>query len=225
MSIWSKLTDSEDGTVNQEMVKKYKGTWVGIKYENYPTVYGIYRGVNDEGFHTIDTKKGVVKLAQNTDADVFVPQLEAGYYETENSVCYLRRNPYRQYRRGLSTESIFVEKMGDSIYNGFIKISNKFDTCIEEVLTHINTKDVQLNAAIETLNAKNKLVQRLNRDFMISLNHHENTADTYSLWTGRCLVGFVDNKSRVINLVNDIFKQELADNYYSICPTYTLRTV
>jgi len=86
MKQWQNLTDMlKNQDVFDEMSKKYKNTILGIK-TNVKSIYATFIG-NDDMFVFRDEHGQQLKIADNTDMEIFIPNPEKGLYNTPLVAC------------------------------------------------------------------------------------------------------------------------------------------
>ena len=104
-----------------EMTKKYRETWLKLDYDG-KSLLAFYR-YYDNGYHYFrDETGGELRLAMDTDADISIFMPRRGLYNTKVGVVFFVRNPFRQYRRGISKDSASATRLyyilsGHEVYN------------------------------------------------------------------------------------------------------------
>lgn len=216
MNIWSNLTDLfNDNDIVNEMSKKYRNTVLALKKDKRET-YATYKGF--EGFHEFRDENDVaLRLAVNTDCQVTIPIIQRGLYNTKTGAVFASRIPYRQYRKGLSKESIQICTLSDfafrnGAFNGNQPV-NRFGILIFDVL---NRKDItyKLEEALQMLSKYGSVA--MTRDFGIALPHTDMVGDV-ALWMGCYHIGAIDTKSKTIHVINTVFHQEVLDSMHTWC--------
>lgn len=220
MSIWSNLTDLfKDGDdIAGEMVKKYRGTILAIKNAKQ-VVYARYRGCND--FHVFHDANDIeLKLTHDTSCEVTIPQLDRGLYNTSKGAVYVKRNPFRQYKKGLSKDTHHITSISQYAFNSpNADLYNYFDTFAYEALLN-KDNECDLDAAFEGLEKYGAVA--MNRQFALALSHRTATQDPY-LWMNCYPIGTVNRENRTITVLNQTFLQEILDTRYKWCPNYVVR--
>ena len=217
MKTWQNLTDllfEED--VNAEMVKKYRGTVLGILNNSTP-IYATYQGVSNKGYHCfMDSNTVSLNLSKETDCTVFIPKIAKGLYNTEKDCVFVSRNPYRQYKRGLTRDSVCIEPLSAYVIGG--QTSNQFSNTIFQVLDSSKQTEVSLQEAITHLT--NVPSYAINREFAVTLPHSTIQDCDASLWLHTNFIGVV--RGKIIQVINPIFTQEILDSQDSWCSDYTV---
>jgi hypothetical protein len=192
------------------MSKKYKNTFLGIKYQD-KTFYAKFLGLDGKGIFVFrDSDGGTLRLNFDTEAEVFIPQIKRGLFTHKDQVYYVERNPYRQYRRGINSDSHKISSLH--------KMISLRQPVVDIDPVIYGSFEIQPNRLLDTA----KLIcdgyseSILTRDFALTLNHFG--TEGYSLWYHLCFVGFVTDNT--IKVENDIFRQEILDTQRTWCPNY-----
>ena len=204
--VWKNLTDmfTNEDIVN-EMTKKYRETWLKLDYDG-KSLLAFYR-YYENGYHYFkDETGGELRLSMDTDADIGIFMPRRGLYNTKVGVVFFVRNPYRQYRRGISKDSASVTRLyyilsGHAVYNELPY--HIWDIAKRELQTPMT-----LDQGLQVL--KEKADVALSREFAISLNHLTDDTNTFSLFYEDTYIGKIkDNK---ISIITPVFYQEVVDN-------------
>lgn len=221
MKPWQNLTHFENpNDIANEMVKKYRNTILRIVYGER-TIYAWYKGYTPEGTHIFN--QGVnntapnITLTQDTDCLVEIPQFEKGYRQIDEHAYYIKRLPYRQFRKGLNSENTHINSLFWCLFYGN---DNYFQDTILQML-EAPIPDANVDAGIQALQTGAK-TYALSLDFAISHNHAEVDPKSFSLFFGFDFVGFVYPETKTIKVANEIFMQEIVDNKQALCPDYKL---
>jgi len=129
MKQWQNLTDmfKDDDDVSDEMIKKYKNTVLGIKIPTV-TVFATFVGFADNGMFLFKTKEQhTIKLSNDTEAEIFIPNPEKGLYNSPKGALFFQRHPKRQWKRGLNGENTQIFNVHiDFLPNTMIGGGNSF---------------------------------------------------------------------------------------------------
>lgn len=205
MRNWQNLTALfEEGEVNDEMRKKYQGSILGIRTPSNKTVYATYDRYR-EGFHVFrDREGGVLKLAPETECEVFIAFPEKGLYNTPTGMVYFRRLPYRQYRKGITEENSYLSDVLIDVLTG-----NRSGNAVMQRIKHVLECQYppHIDAAIEMLTALPSVA--LDRSFGISLPYTEGETTPFVYFLNN-VIGFIRGTDVVIK--NPVFFQEAIDS-------------
>jgi len=218
MKQWQNLTDMlTNQDVFDEMSKKYKNTILGIK-TNVKSIYATFIG-NDDMFVFRDEHGQQLKIADNTDMEIFIPNPEKGLYNTPYGAMMYQRNPKRQWKRGLNAENVQVFSINLSVtHRGRPQANtNKFDIAWSHILPEETNQPITMAEALER--AKERGSAAINRTYGVVL--HPKEPDGFVLLHHRYQIGTV--RDGVIKVLNNIFRQEVLDTCNQWCPTYEVR--
>lgn len=216
---WKNLTDmftNED--IASEMGKKYRETWLKLDHggKSLLVFYRFY----DNGYHYFkDEQGGEIRLSMDTDADISIFMPRRGLYNTKFGVVFFVRNPYRQYRRGISKDSASSTRLyyilsGHDVYNE-----------LHQHIWDIAKREMQVSLSLEQglQVLKEKADVALSREFAVSLNHLSDDTDAFSLFYEDTYIGQIkDNK---IKIITPVFYQEVLDNSHIWGQQYTVELV
>lgn len=216
MKQWQKLTDMVNNTdIVDEMIKKYKNTILGIRTPTN-SIYAYYIGTNNDGMFLFrDHNEQHLKIAKNTDMEIFIPNPEKGLYNTKYGAVMYQRNPKRQWKRGLNSENVQAFTIVQTItHRGRPSAQqNKFDIVWNDILTNENDSILMSNAKeiADDLGSA-----AINRTYGIVLHPTEKFG--YILMHHKYQIGIIENNK--IRIMNKIFRQEVLDTQNQWCPTY-----
>ena len=215
---WQKLTDmTKPQDVQSEMLKKYRQTVLGVSDEK-TTFYGWYRGIDEDGFHSFTgvNNGDHVRLADDTNYQVYIPEIKRGLYNTpDNGVVMAVRWPRRQYRRGCNRDSHCIISIHLELLGGLVE--NKFDSFIKHVLAPQQDKKIEDALPIVEVHGS----YALNRDFAVVLNFVDTDPNRYYLLYHHAIVGMIGEKD--ITILNPAFKQEIFEALPVITSYYSLK--
>lgn len=216
MQTWQDLTDMfKTADILQEMKKKYVNTYLGIKH-NDSTTYVKYKGYSDSNQQIfIDKNNEILFLNLDTAFDVFIPTLTKQVVNTNKGVYYVYRNPFRQFKRGLSEETHSISKLSSActphkdtifLYRPYL---NEFNAFIFEVLENKN-KIYSLEASLDLCDKYSSWA--LNKTFSLILNPKTMDSDIYLLCLLDCPVAWLNKKEKTISVFAHEFLQEILDH-------------
>lgn len=217
--VWKNLTDmftNED--IVSEMTKKYRETWLKLEY-NGKSLLAYYRYF-DQGYHYFrDEQGGEIRLSMDTDADISIFMPRRGLYNTKVGVVFFVRNPFRQYRRGISKDSASATRLY-YILSGH-EVYNELQYHIWDIAKRELQTPMTLDQGLQVL--KEKADVALSREFAISLNHLTDDVNTFSLFYEDTYIGKIkDNK---ISIITPVFYQEVVDNSHIWGSNYNVELV
>lgn len=217
--VWKNLTDmftNED--IASEMSKKYRDTWLKLDHSGKSLL--VYYRFFDNGYHNFkDEQGGEIRLSMDTDADVSIFMPRRGLYNTKFGVVFFVRNPYRQYRRGISKDSASSTRLY-YILNGH-EVYNELGMHIWDIAKRELQTPLSLTEGLQVVKEKGDIA--LTREFAVSLNHLTDDAEAFSLFYEDIYVGQIkDNK---IQVVTPVFYQEVLDNSHIWGQQYTVELV
>jgi hypothetical protein len=216
---WTNLTDmfNQDDIV-AEMTKKYRDTWLKLTVNNksFLAYYKYY----EAGYHYFkDEQGGDIRLTMDTDIDINIFMPRRGLYNTKHGVVFFVRNPFRQYRRGISKDSASATRLY-YILNGH-EVYNEMPQHIWDIAKKELQEPMSLDEGLQILKEKGDVA--LSREFAISLNHLNDDPTTTSLFYEDVYIGSIkDNKIKVIT---PILYQEVIDNSHIWGKHYTVELV
>lgn len=217
--VWKNLTDmftNED--IVSEMTKKYRETWLKLDYDG-KSLLAYYRYF-DQGYHYFrDEQGGEIRLSMDTDADISIFMPRRGLYNTKVGVVFFVRNPFRQYRRGISKDSASATRLYYILHGH--EVYNELQYHIWDIAKKELQAPMSLDEGLQVLKEKGDVA--LSREFAISLNHLNDDPTATSLFYEDVYVGSIkDNKIKVIT---PILYQEVIDNSHIWGKNYTVELV
>lgn len=220
MRPWQDLTDMfNDEDIIVEMKKKYYNTYLGITTEDKKTFYGKYIGFTG-GNHNFYDKYGVViSVGMETYKKVFIPKLDKQLANNNAGRAFVvLRNPYRQNRRGISTDSHYIDALTSSAVEDHTKMTgiNNLDHVIFEILEN-KDKFPTLETAIDICNGEDSCA--ISTNFAIMLNAINADTLCYMICLYNLPIAILDTKSNTISCFVKEFSQEILDNKH-LFPNY-----
>lgn len=220
MRPWQDLTDMfNDEDIIVEMKKKYYNTYLGITTEDKKTFYGKYIGFTG-GNHTFYDKYGVVtSVGMETYKKVFIPKLDKQLANNNAGRAFVvLRNPYRQNRRGISTDSHYIDVLTNSAVEDVHKMTgiNNLDQVIFDILEN-KDKFPTLETAIDICNGEDSCA--ISTNFAVMLNAINEDTLCYMICLFNLPIAILDTKSKTISCFVKEFSQEILDNKH-LFPNY-----
>lgn len=214
---WQDLTDMFDqGQCIDEMVKKYKGTYLRISTPN-SRFLAQYQGWNGDKHIFYDSNNQAISLAVDTEYNVSIWMPRRGLYNTTRKGMHLLlRLPFRQFRRGVSKESAIATPMNLLMLGS--QPSNALENQVYDIADRRLQLEVTLDEAIDK--AKQFGSWAINRSFGVILNFFDKEEDTYILMYEDIPVARVVGHE--IRVSESMFKQELIEDVQAWAPTYTV---
>ena len=187
-----------------EVGKKFKYTVLGIT-DSGKTHYAKYTGYSSTNErHILEDRNGYkIQLGNNTQTQVFIPDPKRGVYNTPDGAVLFFRQPFRQHKRGLYSETAFILPFKQVFYQRI----NFFDHNIFDVLENQNQKPLTFLEAADICN--NVASAAIDRHFSMSLSHIDEK--NYSLFYEFSYIGQVNVETKEIFIHVPTFKQELFD--------------
>ena len=221
MKPWQELTDMFlDEDIIQEMKKKYGNTYLGITNIYGKTYYAKYIGFKDDKHLFQDKYANNIILNTETDNKVFIPKLNKQLANTHTGrACFVVRNPYRQYRRGINHESHYIaylENIAVVNNNNGSFAGNMFDSLILDVLENKDTFPT-LDTAIQM--CETAYVCAISKDFAIMLNALSENEQEYMLCLYNIPIAILNVEKKTIHCHVKEFQQEITDNF-KLFPNY-----
>lgn len=219
MKLWQNLTDLfKLGDINTEMTKRYKDSILELKYGD-KTHYVKYRSSDGEFFYFNDKDGNAVVLAPNTEAELSVPKLPRGLYNTWKGVCYVTTNPARQWKRGVCSANTNVIQLINVLPNQLEPYyTNEFNAVAHDLLEP--QKDITLEEAQKII--ETDLNVRINQHFALQQNHLTPDKIGY-LFYNRCLIGYAEKN--ILYIKQRAFAQEVFDSQRSWCPNHIVKVI
>lgn len=197
MKVWQELTDMFNShQIFVEMEKKYKNSWLELNNDNVSEMVK-FRGNDSQGnFIFEDVYENHIVLNKDTTCKVFVPILAQGLYQCNNVMLHARYSAARQYRRGLSADSIIIV---EPVSNTHISIHSFMKYYKQQ------TYPLSVQKAMKILKNTEKSSQTLSRNFGIV-----RTQDAFLFLYQDVIIGkIVEN---TIKVTHKQFYQEVMDS-------------
>ena len=225
---WEKLTELPTRLEQrQEFQKKFKHSVVGIITKTSHFFGYFLKFCNETGGYIFkDIHNNKIILREDTEASVYIPKIERGFYETEcGAIFYVTKTGFRQWTRGIYQENTSALYINTRFYSS---LGNplSYSTGVINFLTYnqktLNQEPLRIcDSLLDQLSTK-PYMKRLNRNYMIMYSTiHDNG---YDLLFHKHVVGHITRHSNTITLkiTNPFFKQEILDSISTWGPTLNL---
>lgn len=220
MRPWQDLTDMfNDEDIIVEMKKKYYNTYLGITTEDKKTFYGKYVGFTGGNHNFLDRYGVVTSVGMETYKKVFIPKLDKQLANNNAGRAFVVvRNPYRQNRRGISTDSHYIDALTSSAVEDGHKIAglNNLDLVIFDILEN-KDKFPTLETAIGICDREDSCA--ISTNFAVMLNAINEDTLCYMICLFNLPIAILDTKSKTISCFVKEFSQEILDNKH-LFPNY-----
>ena len=220
MRPWQDLTDMfNDEDIIVEMKKKYYNTYLGITTEDKKTFYGKYVGFTGGNHNFLDKYGVVISVGMETYKKVFIPKLDKQLANNNAGRAFVvLRNPYRQNRRGISTDSHYIDALTSSAVEDVHKMTgiNNLDQVIFDILEN-KDKFQTLETAIDICDREDSCA--ISTNFAVMLNAMNEDALCYVICLYNLPIAILDTKSKTISCFVKEFSQEILDNKH-LFPNY-----
>lgn len=220
MRPWQDLTDMfNDEDIIVEMKKKYYNTYLGITTENKKTFYGKYVGFTEGNHNFLDRYGVVTSVGMETYKKVFIPKLDKQLANNNAGRAFVvLRNPFRQNRRGISTDSHYIDALTISAVEDRHKMAgiNKLDHVIFDILEN-KDKFPTLETAIDICDKEDSCA--ISTNFAVMLNAINEDTLCYMICLFNLPIAILDTKSKTISCFVKEFSQEILDNKH-LFPNY-----
>ena len=220
MRPWQDLTDMfNDEDIIVEMKKKYYNTYLGITTEDKKTFYGKYIGFTEDNHHFYDKYGVVASVGMETYKKVFIPKLDKQLANNNAGRAFVvLRNPFRQNRRGISTDSHYIDALTSSAVEDGHKMTgiNNLDHVIFDILEN-KDKFPTLETAINICNKEDSCA--ISTNFAVMLNAINEDTLCYMICLFNLPIAILDTKSKTISCFVKEFSQEILDNKH-LFPNY-----
>ena len=220
MRPWQDLTDMfNDEDIIVEMKKKYYNTYLGITTEDKKTFYGKYVGFTGSNHNFLDRYGVVTSVGMETYKKVFIPKLDKQLANNNAGRAFVvLRNPYRQNRRGISTDSHYIDALTTSAVEDVHKMTgiNNLDQVIFDILEN-KDKFPTLETAIDICNREDSCA--ISTNFAVMLNAINEDTLCYMICLFNLPIAILDTKSKTISCFVKEFSQEILDNKH-LFPNY-----
>lgn len=220
MRPWQDLTDMfNDEDIIVEMKKKYYNTYLGITTEDKKTFYGKYVGFTGGNHNFLDRYGVVTSVGMETYKKVFIPKLDKQLANNNAGRAFIvLRNPYRQNRRGISTDSHYIDVLTNSAVEDVHKMTNinNLDQVIFDILEN-KDKFPTLETAIDICDREDSCA--ISTNFAVMLNAINEDSLCYMICLFNLPIAILDTKSKTISCFVKEFSQEILDNKH-LFPNY-----
>lgn len=220
MRPWQDLTDMfNDEDIIVEMKKKYYNTYLGITTEDKKTFYGKYVGFTGSNHNFLDRYGVVTSVGMETYKKVFIPKLDKQLANNNAGRAFVvLRNPYRQNRRGISTDSHYIDALTMSAIEDVHKMTgiNNLDQVIFDILEN-KDKFPTLETAIDICDKEDSCA--ISTNFAVMLNAINEDTLCYMICLFNLPIAILDTKSKTISCFVKEFSQEILDNKH-LFPNY-----
>lgn len=208
MNFWEKLT-SEQNEDNQrkEFYKKYQSTYMWMKRKEKPPIIVFFTGNDDNGLYTFVHKGSNIKVAHETDVEIFSYFPKPTLFNHHGQMYWFTRKPARQYRRGLCSDNCSITIPAEIFWNGGSKYRSK--GIDEQILAELFSPTyLDIGQAITSLSEDNKTISvAISPIFGVSL--HNKADNKHILWYKTWPIGEIVNDKIVVTF-NEL-RQEVED--------------
>lgn len=216
MDVFQRLTDAvTPNDIIREMEKRYTNAYLMVSVNGDAPMLAKYLHYNTgNGFCFLFPHSGLQYgiPSEYLDGDITEFNPKRGWYFYNNrTAVYFKRNAYRQWRRGLSSENATLTSLSTKFHGNMFGLDTQFHLYITALMSE---PDYRIDEAVVICDKTGECP--ITTDFLLTA--HISKDSGHLLWHHQDIVGEVDVLKKIILVQNGIFWQEVLDIQQRLFP-------